>query len=246
MSQCTEAEQSMDFSEKLGTPKAVADQAAAALRYRTWAGRHPRLAFLAGAPVLFVLGVTVCTLLMVGLASFFEGQTVETMPALKSHCYWAGWAIAFVPPIAASLMLCRMVYVSGRQRAWALGACAMVALLAGCLMVACIPPQTIPGTGSLRIGFGLGSTWQFDQAIAPLLIHNADCQAWPRAKPARVNRLTSWSGRLPSEVGCGGSPRLGGSPQTNQGSLRPNYSRRLLLQSLRKRTCCHTSQGRDK
>ena len=170
MSQCTEAEQSMDLSEKLGNPKDVAEQAAAALFYRTWAGRHPWVAFLAGPPVLFVLGVTTCTLLMVGLASFFEGQTVETMPALKSLCYWAGWVIAFVPPIAASLLLCRMVYVSGRQRAWALGACAMVALLGGCLMVACIPPQTDPGTGSLSIGFGLGSTWQFDQAIAPLLI----------------------------------------------------------------------------
>lgn len=170
MSQCMEAESKMDLSERLGTPEQLADQAAATMVYRTWPGRHPWLAFLVGPPVLFVLGVTVCTLLMIGVASLFEGQTVKTMPSLASICYWAGWITAFVPPIAVSLLLCRTVYLSGRRRRWALAACSMVALLAGCLAVACVPPQTAPGTGILSIGFGVGSTWHFDQAIAPLMI----------------------------------------------------------------------------
>ena len=170
MSQCTEAERNVDLLEKLGSPKLLADQAAAASLYQTWAGRHPWLAFLAGAPILFVLGVTICTLLVVGLALLLEGQTVQTMPALESICYWAGWAIAVVPSIAASLLLCRMVYASGRKRVWALGACAMVALLAGGTIVDCMPPRTDPGTGCLRIGLALGGAWCFAQAIAPLLI----------------------------------------------------------------------------
>ncbi len=170
MNECMEAESKMDLSERLGNPKQLAEQAAATMVYRTWSGRHPWLAFLAGPPILFLLGVTACTLLMIGATSLFEGQTVSTMPALTTVCYWAGWAIAFVPPIAVSLMLCRLVFISGRRRRWALAACSVVGLLAGCLAVACIPPQAVPGTGSLSIGFGIDSTWRIDQAIAPLLI----------------------------------------------------------------------------
>lgn len=173
MSQCMEAESKMDLSERLGTPEQLAEQAAATMTYRTWSGRHPWLAFLAGPPVLFVLGVAACTLLVVGVASFFDyfrGQTIETMPAMVSLCYWASWTITRVPPIVVSLLLCRMAYVSGRRRRWALLACSVVALLAGGLAVACVPPQTVAGTGVLRIGFGLGGAWFFDQAIVPLMI----------------------------------------------------------------------------
>ncbi len=170
MSHGTEAENTVDFSERLGNPEQLAEQAAVTTVYPTWAGRHPWLAFVAATPALFLLSVVGFTLLVIGMALLVEGQTIETNPALKQVCKCAGWAIAFVPAIAAALLLCWRVSASGRRRLWALAACCSVALLAGCLMVSCIPPQSQPGTGNLSIGFGVGGNWQIGQAIAPLLI----------------------------------------------------------------------------
>ena len=165
-----EAENAIDYSERLGDPKRLAEQAAAAEVYPTWPGRHPWLAFVGGTPVLFLLSVAGLVLLLIGMASLVEGQTVETNPVLRQACAWASWVIAFVPGIVASLLVCRMVGASGRRRGWAMAACSLVALMAGCLMVSCTPPQSEPGTGNLSIGFGIGAAWQVGQAIAPLVI----------------------------------------------------------------------------
>ena len=170
MNQGMEAEDTIDFAERLGDPVQLAEQASAATVYPTWAGRHPWLAFVAGTPVLFLLSVAGFVLLLAGVAALLEGQTVETSPALMRAFVWASWTIAFVPAIVASLLLCRMVNTSGRRRRWALAACGLVALLAGCLIVSCTPPQSQPGTGNLSLAFGIGATWQVAQAVAPLLI----------------------------------------------------------------------------
>lgn len=170
MNHRTEAENTINLTERLGDPKQLAERACAAQAYPTWSGRHPWLAFVAGTPAVFLLSVAGFTLLAIGVAFLAEGQTVETNPALMQACKWAGWTIAFVPAIVASLLLCRMVSKSGRRRLWALAACSLVALLAGCVMVSCTPPQSEPGTGNLSIGFGIGGIWRIAQAIAPLLI----------------------------------------------------------------------------
>ena len=170
MSQCMEAEDHIDFSETLGSPERLAEQAAAVCAYPTWPGRHPRLAFLVGPPVLFLLAVAAFTLLIIGVASLVEGQTADSMPALTQICQWVAWAIVFVPAVVASLLFCRTVNASGRKRHWALAACSLIALFGGCLMVSCVPPQSVPGTGRLTIGFGIDSTWRIGQAIAPLMI----------------------------------------------------------------------------
>ena len=165
-----EAKNAIDYSQRLGDPAQLAEQAAAAGVYPTWAGRHPWLALLVGAPVLFLLSVCGLVLLAIGMASLVEGRTVATTPGLTQVCWWAGSAIAFVPAVAVSLLLCRMVAASGRRRLWALAACSLVAVLAGGLVVSCTPPQIEPGTGRLAIGVGAGSAWQLAQAIGPLLI----------------------------------------------------------------------------
>ncbi len=170
MNQGTEAKNTINFTERLGDPEQLAEQASLAKVYPTWSGRHPWLAFVAGTPAVFLLSVAGFMLLAIGVACLAEGRTVETNPTLMQACEWAGWIIAFVPAIVASLLLCRMVSKSGRRRLWALAACSLVALLAGCLMVSCMPPQSVPGTGNLSVGFGVGGAWRIGQAIAPLLI----------------------------------------------------------------------------
>lgn len=170
MGPCTEARKGIDVSERMGDPALLAEQAAAEFDYPTWAGRHPWLAFFVGAPALLMLGVAASTLLVVGLASFVDGQTVETTPALQAIGIWTGWFIAVLPAVGASLLQCYMVHASGRRPAWGFVACSLVALFAGCLMVSCIPPQITPGTGQLSVGFGIGATWNLSHAIAPLLI----------------------------------------------------------------------------
>ncbi len=170
MNHRTDAENTIDFSERLGDPKQLAEQAAVAKIYPTWSGRHPWLAFVVGTPAIFLLCVAGFLLLAIGMAMLLDGQTVETNPRLVQACGWASLAIAFVPASAASLLLCRMVRASGRRRLWALAACSLIAVLAGCLIVSCTPPQSEPGTGRLTVGFGIGSTWHIGQAIGPLLI----------------------------------------------------------------------------
>lgn len=170
MNQGTEAESTIDFAERLGDPKELAEQASAAHVYPTWAGRHPWLAFVAWTPVLFLLSVAAFGLLLVGVATFFEGSTVATNPSLMQVVTLGGWAVAFLPAVVASLLLCRMVGRSGRRKLWALAACVLLAFLAGSLFVSCSPPYSKPGTGNFTIGLGVGAGWQFAQAVAPLLI----------------------------------------------------------------------------
>ena len=95
MNQGMEAEDTIDFAERLGDPGQLAEQASAATVYPTWAGRHPWLAFVAGTPVLFLLSVAGFVLLLAGVAALLEGQTVETSPALMQAFVWASWTIAF-------------------------------------------------------------------------------------------------------------------------------------------------------
>jgi hypothetical protein len=119
---------------------------------------------------LFLLSVAAFGLLLVGVASFFEGATVETNPNLMQAVTWAGWVVAFLPAVVASLLICRMVGRSGRRRLWALAACALLAFFAGSLFVSCTPPLSKPGTGNFTIGLGVGAGWRYAQAIAPLLV----------------------------------------------------------------------------
>ena len=138
--------------------------------YRTWAGRHPWVAFVLGAPLLFVGSLVLCTLLVICGAAALAGKTVQTNPTLVQAFAWVGLSIAYVSPGMAAFALCWLVHRSGRRRFWALASCALLALLAGCLMVSCQVPQTTPGTGKLVIGFGVGGVWHVSQALVPLLV----------------------------------------------------------------------------
>jgi len=165
-----EAAEAINYSERIGDPQQLAERVVAAQVYSNWSGRHPWLAFVLGAPILFLVSVVGIAAMVVGFTTLVEGQTLETNPGLANACRFAGWTIAFVPAIVASLILCRFVRRSRRRRLWGLAACGFVALLAGCLMVNCSPPLSQPGTGNLTIGFGVGAAWRASQALMPLLI----------------------------------------------------------------------------
>lgn len=135
----------------------------------TWASRHPWLAFVFGAPSLFLICIIVYMLVLIGVGSVAGRRTMETNPAAVSVFMSAAQAVAFVPAVLAAAWLCWRVARSGRKARWAMAGCCLIALLAACLFVDCVAPTAQPNSGKLTLGFGVGSSMRPIQSIGPLL-----------------------------------------------------------------------------
>jgi hypothetical protein len=136
----------------------------------TWASRHPWLAFVFGAPSLFLICVIVYMLVLIGAGSAAGRPTMETNPAALSVFMSAAKAVAFVPAIVAAAWLCWRVARSGRKARWAMAGCCLIAVLAACLFVDCVAPKAQPNSGKLTLGFGVGSSMRPIQSIGPFLV----------------------------------------------------------------------------
>jgi hypothetical protein len=135
----------------------------------TWASRHPWLAFVFGAPSLFLICIIVYMLVLIGVGQLSGRRTMETSPLAVSVFITSAKAIAFVPAIVAAAWLCWRVARSGRKARWAMAGCCLIALLAACLFVDCVAPTAQPNSGKLTLGFGVGSSMRPIQSIGPLL-----------------------------------------------------------------------------
>jgi hypothetical protein len=136
----------------------------------TWASRHPWLAFVFGAPSLFLICIIVYMLVLIGAGSVAGRPTMETNPAALSAFMSAAKAVAFVPAVIAAAWLCWRVARSGRKARWAMAGCCLIAVLASCLFVDCVPPKAQPNSGKLTLGFGVGSSMRPIQSIGPFLV----------------------------------------------------------------------------
>jgi hypothetical protein len=84
---------------------------------------------------------------------------------------WLARGVGYVPAAAAAFLLCWLARRAGCDRRWSFAGCALVAVVAGLLLVVVRAPVA-PGTGSLMIGFGWGGDHKFNvwQALVPLAI----------------------------------------------------------------------------
>lgn len=158
------------ISNRLGASQELAELAVHEYRRAGFVCRHPWLTFLAAPIPIFILALALHTLVIIGFASLLEGHTTETQPMLMQAFSWIGHSLAFVPAVVASLLICYWANKSDRDWRWQLTACALIAILAGMLNVACNVP-TQPGNGEFSMGFGLGwSVFHLAQFLAPLAI----------------------------------------------------------------------------
>jgi hypothetical protein len=106
-----------------------------------------------------------------GAGSLVSGTTVRDNPAGMTAFVWLARGVAYIPSAAAACWLCWLARRAGCNRRWSLAACALVALIAGLLLVVVRAPVT-PGTGSLTLAFGWGGDHPFNflQALVPLVV----------------------------------------------------------------------------
>lgn len=159
-----------DLVERLGSPDVLALQAAS-VRSSTWAGRHPWLAFVLGAPatalVAILLGVILSALTLIPLA---QGKTLETAPWMGPVMPVLGPVQVILPATIVCLLLCRSVNRSQLGVRWALAGCGLIAFLCGAANIHWVPAVSVPGSGQLSMGlsFPFAGTWY--QTLAPLLV----------------------------------------------------------------------------
>lgn len=138
--------------ERLGSPETLAIQAAQVPR-ATWAGRHPWLAFIIGAPAI-TLGLTIGLLFVIFniLTLFVEVITLASAPWLEPLMMVLNFVQVVVPATIACFLVCRLVSRSVRSPWWGVVSCGVVAVLCSMMHVHWAPAATIPGTGMLSIG----------------------------------------------------------------------------------------------
>lgn len=180
--------------ERLGSPESLAAQAAQVPR-STWAGRHPWLAFVVGAPVI-ALGLVFGTFMVI---PFGEGTSV----ALGS---WFGPLMIALGPlqviasvIIACLLMLRMVRRSGRSPWWGVASCGLIAIVCATIVIKWEPPNPIPGSGMIMIGLApVAETWY--QMLVPIVIGFVYA-SWnlPTRKP-QSNDMSCKGGSLSGKV----------------------------------------------
>jgi hypothetical protein len=206
--------------ERLGSPESLAALAGQVPR-STWAGRHPWLAFVAGAPAV-ALGIIVVTFM---ITPFGEGTSL----ALGS---WFGPLMIALGPlqviasvIIACLMILRMVRRSGRGPCWGVASCGLIAVVCATTVIQWEPSNPSPGTGMIMIGLvPFAATWF--QTLVPVVI-GIVYAAWnvPSRKPQDKEM---------SRAGGGASGKKGGNQSVSYKTSQPNP----VLVSCNATTCC--------
>lgn len=190
------------LQERIGDTEELAEAAVSEYRKRTVFGRHPVLTFVVGPVPLMVVGwvlfLVVAFALFKGLhlvlgSSFdVEGQPVSQWPPLM---VWLAGALhgagRFVPPAIVALVFWRLASRAGLSWRWSLGACAIVALLAG-MYTSQMDLPVESGRGRLMIGLGL-SWWPSAAQLAQLAVPAAIglVSAWRLGAGARKEELAS-------------------------------------------------------
>jgi hypothetical protein len=162
------------LNSRLGAPDELACRAAAALRQRTYAGRHPLITFVAAPlPTAALLLASLVAAFLLVLSAVPEGSTANDYGPVWAAIVMQGtvWTMRFVPFVVGALLFCHLARGAVRGRRWSLVACGLVALLAVAFSVSLTMPTYGPGSGRLTLGFGVppsGTQWL--QALAPLAI----------------------------------------------------------------------------
>jgi hypothetical protein len=171
----SEESMSMDantFSARLGAPDDLASRAAAELRRRTYAGRHPLMMFVAAPlPTAVLLLVGLCLLFMAVLSVLPESAD-DQIPVWAEGALWAVvWSMRSVPFVAGGILFCQLAKRAACSARWSFVACALLAVLAGLFVVNVTMPTAGPDSGMLMMGFAIppGPT-QWLQAAAPIAI----------------------------------------------------------------------------
>jgi hypothetical protein len=161
-----------DLEVQLGNPKQLAAVAKAEFQRRTFAARHPVVAFVV-APIVAPFGALIATCLCIEMAmelvgvfwnldAISRGQTLYLIHAVDL-------LVRFVPFVLSAWLFVRIGQRSG-ERNWSIGACGIVALIA-VIFQTTLYEGVVPGGGSWSIGFGLRlGLDQILQAAVPIAL----------------------------------------------------------------------------
>lgn len=161
--------------ERLGTPESLAASAEREYMRRTCAGRRPWLVFLmAPLPLYFgafmALGFP-CVAAKSWVAPIDGPIVTEPSTLAWVVTYASVYALAFLPPLLAAALFCRLGKRAGRP-AWGFASCLMLAYLAFISHLGVHPPtetHNLSGFMGWELGF---SQWpeRLAQAIPPLAL----------------------------------------------------------------------------
>lgn len=170
-------EHASEIDDRLGTLLQIADATAVEFRRRTLVGRHPVLSFLLGPPVLLVLGWMAMAYMGIFLGDIGP-RAVKALPISQEAlltpamlvCYVYMPILSLVPPLLTVWGLTCLARRAGVSWRWPVGACLLVALLAGAF-VARVDVLPDPGRSTVQLGLGLPMRGlQPLQALVVLLI----------------------------------------------------------------------------
>lgn len=164
--------------DRLGSPQQLAEVARCEFQQRTFAGRHPIVAFVAG-PAFVILGTFVVSVMLV-VASCWLIDTVtggrlsandatnDPPSALEMGVMQMLNVVARFVPFAASAWLYVRLGKRSGCRGWGVVACGLIAFVAVCF-VSTVNPQTVESKATWCLGIG----WKFSfdqvlQALVPL------------------------------------------------------------------------------
>jgi hypothetical protein len=175
------------IARRLGTPETLADNAEREYRRRTFAGRRPIWTFvIAPIPLTALLTVgwlladylTCCGVELVGqlagMESIFE-PPAGPVGAFRIVIYnFFGVSFCYLPAATACLLLGRSAARAGRHWIWALAACSLAALIAGCCHWLIMPITADRPSEQFAFGFGWpglrGMFQHWRQILIPLAL----------------------------------------------------------------------------
>lgn len=171
------------FADCLGTPAALAENAAREYQRRSVWGRHPWLTFVAlPIPIMLcvwtaffasLMGMSALTGPVLGERYNLDGKTFDRWP---TSIIWSAetlWHIGvFLPPLAVAVGFCLLVARHRLAWKWAVASCVLVAL-AALMFQAHLELPSEPGGGRAMLGFGLSPALfaaHLPQGLLPLLV----------------------------------------------------------------------------
>lgn len=181
------------LATRMGSPDALAAQAAETVRRRTFGGRHPVLTFIL-APIPLVVGAIIAVVFVAAiplelLGSFIPENRRNSVGAVFSEALFLEafcWTVRILPFALAAWWFCRSARRAGLSWRWPVAACALIAFLAAAFAIQFRMPTGIPNTGALTIGLSFppfGSVVQWGQCLTPLAI-----VAWQLRTAAQMRR----------------------------------------------------------
>jgi hypothetical protein len=185
---CTDQGGSMDeqrpvqewIETRLGRPEVLVAAARANRRPTSVFGRHPILSCVV-APIplaiLFWIGFLFFSFAALSLVSVVVGEdsmsrAVRDWPAALLLAYHGlEMSIRFLPPAAATVLLCWCAYRGGLSWRWTLTASGLVALIAGAFVVqSTLPVEAGQGNMAIGLGFPVRQWINLIQLLVPLAV----------------------------------------------------------------------------